>query len=104
VPIDFIKIINAIAAELILTNPLRRVEFTVSAKVMATGDGKLLCIALANRLQNTRKYTEKTVEAVIAWPGKGELARTSSGYRVDACVFCPAVSVLLPFTAKEKQP
>ncbi|MBP1728545.1 MAG: response receiver sensor histidine kinase [Deltaproteobacteria bacterium] len=65
VPVDLTGMVNSLAAELSLTSPRRQVEFTVATKVMATGDVKLLRIALANLLQNAWKYTKKTAEAVI---------------------------------------
>lgn len=56
---------HAIAAELSLQEPERRVNFTITDGVTAFGDARLLRVVLENLVGNAWKYTSRRDEAVI---------------------------------------
>ena len=74
-PVDLSSLAGEIAAELREDDPGRRVEFVVAQGLSASGDPRLLRIALGNLLGNAWKFTQKKAEARIefgATPGGDE--------------------------------
>ena len=63
--VDLSAIAREVAAELRKSQPEREVEFIISENLSATGDSRLLRIALENLLGNAFKFTEKEDEAII---------------------------------------
>lgn len=63
--VDLGEIARRIAAELRAQEPGRSVEFRIAPEIFATGDAKLLEIALRNLLGNAWKYTSRAAKATI---------------------------------------
>ncbi|HEX5974145.1 MAG TPA: ATP-binding protein, partial [Rubrobacteraceae bacterium] len=63
--VDLSAVAREVAAELRKSQPEREVEFIISENLRATGDSRLLRIALENLLGNAFKFTEKEGEAII---------------------------------------
>lgn len=63
--VDLSSVAHAVAAELALTEPERRVVFTISDGITVNGDAKLLRVVLENLFGNAWKYTANREEAVI---------------------------------------
>jgi len=63
--VDVSAMAQAIATELMHSEPERRVNFRISEGVVVNGDGELLRIVLANLLGNAWKYTARHGEATI---------------------------------------
>jgi hypothetical protein len=63
--VDISKIVHAVAAELALIEPGRRVTFRIADGITVYGDAKLLRVALENLLGNAWKYTATREEAAI---------------------------------------
>lgn len=63
--IDLSGIAHAVAAELALNEPERRVMFRNASGITVNGDAKLLRVVLENLLGNAWKYTATREEAVI---------------------------------------
>ncbi|HEY6008158.1 MAG TPA: PAS domain S-box protein [Geobacteraceae bacterium] len=63
--VDLSGVAHAVAAELALADPERRVTFRIADGVSASGDAHLLQVVLENLLGNAWKYTATQEEAVI---------------------------------------
>jgi light-regulated signal transduction histidine kinase (bacteriophytochrome) len=63
--VDLSAVAHAIAAELQKAEPARQVEFVIGEQVTATGDRRLLRVALENLLGNAWKFTAKRTRARI---------------------------------------
>ncbi|HEX5773466.1 MAG TPA: ATP-binding protein, partial [Geomobilimonas sp.] len=63
--VDLSSIAHAVAAELTLTEPDRRVTFRIADGISVNGDAKLLRVVLENLFGNAWKYTANRGEAVI---------------------------------------
>jgi PAS domain S-box-containing protein len=63
--VDLSALVQAIIAEIELTEPTRRVEFVVAPNLSAHGDPRLLRVALENLLGNAWKFTRKHSPARI---------------------------------------
>jgi len=57
--VDLSAIAGSIATDLQRTQPQRNVEFTISAGLIAVGDGSLVRVALENLLGNAWKFTSR---------------------------------------------
>jgi PAS domain S-box-containing protein len=75
-PVDLSETARAVAAELSMENPGRRVTFCHAPGLSVHGDPKLLRVVLGNILGNAWKYTCKKEDAVIEFGAK-ELAGKS---------------------------
>ena len=64
-PIDLSAMAEAVAEELRLAEPGRRITFRIAEGVSARGDSSLLRVVLENLLGNAWKYTGKEQEALI---------------------------------------
>ena len=64
-PVDLSALAQAIAARLQEAQPQRRMEFILQPGLAATGDARLLEIALTNLLDNASKFTGTRAEARI---------------------------------------
>jgi PAS domain S-box-containing protein len=64
-PVDLSGLAGVAAAELRLSEPVRRVDFRIAAGVQVEGDAELLRVVLDNLLGNAFKYTRSREEAVI---------------------------------------
>ena len=73
VPIDLTAMAREIETELCEANAGRRLEFTISSDLTASGDARLINIALVNLLANAVKFTEPREVARI------EFGRTREG-------------------------
>ena len=71
-PVDLSTLAQEVAHELQQAEPLRQVNFTCTAGLPASGDVRLLRVALVNLLGNAWKYTGKVVEPQV------ELGRTGT--------------------------
>ncbi len=63
--VDLSEIAKDLAAEFRISEPRRRVTFTIAEGITANGDAQLLRVVLGNLLGNAWKYTGKQEEAVI---------------------------------------
>jgi len=64
-PVDLSAIVHRVAAELQQGHPARQVDFVIAEGVVASGDEKLLGIALENLLGNSWKFTAHRATARI---------------------------------------
>jgi light-regulated signal transduction histidine kinase (bacteriophytochrome) len=64
-PVDLTHLAETIAARLVEANPGRRIDFDVEPGLVATGDARLLDIALTNLLENAVKFTAPRERAMI---------------------------------------
>ncbi|HWP23599.1 MAG TPA: cache domain-containing protein [Candidatus Binatia bacterium] len=64
-PVDLSALVRAIAAELQAREPARRVEMAIGDGIAATGDRRLLRVALENLVGNAWKFTAKRDGAKI---------------------------------------
>lgn len=63
--VNLSALVQSLADQLRIEQPERMVEFVIAPEVRATGDGRLLTIALENLLRNAWKFTSRTPHAVI---------------------------------------
>ncbi|HEX2182907.1 MAG TPA: CHASE domain-containing protein, partial [Rubrobacteraceae bacterium] len=70
--IDLSAIAREVAAELRKSRPEREVEFVIAGGLTATGDPRLLAVALGNLLGNAFKFTEKRPRAVVEFGATGD--------------------------------
>ena len=70
--VDLSSVARAIATELQQAEPSRQVEFLIGQGITATGDRRLLRIALANLLGNAWKFSAKRTPARIEFGMAGE--------------------------------
>jgi two-component system, sensor histidine kinase and response regulator len=71
--VDLSNMANVIAGELRMTEPHRRVTFTITEGVTVSGDTRLIWLVLENLLGNAWKYTANREEAFI------EFGQTTTG-------------------------
>ena len=71
-PVDLSMLAQEVAHELQQAEPLRRVNFTCTPELPASGDVRLLRVAMVNLLGNAWNYTGKVVEPQV------ELGRTET--------------------------
>jgi PAS domain S-box-containing protein len=64
-PVDIAALASAVAADLTKTDPNRKVTFRIADGMVATGDERLLRIALENLMSNAWKFTGRVVEPTI---------------------------------------
>jgi len=62
---DFSAVANSVASTLVQENPERKIEFRIDAGLEATGDARLLRIALENMFGNSVKFTSREPFAVV---------------------------------------
>ncbi|MBU4449461.1 MAG: PAS domain-containing sensor histidine kinase, partial [Proteobacteria bacterium] len=68
-PVDLTALVQAIADKLRQTDPERQAEFIIQPGLAATGDPRLLEMALVNLLENAWKFTGKQPVARIEFGG-----------------------------------
>jgi PAS domain S-box-containing protein len=76
-PVDLASLATGIAAKLRDAQPERSMEFMIEPHLVASGDGRLLDIALTNLLSNAAKFTGTREKAVIEFgrlEKEGEMA------------------------------
>jgi PAS domain S-box-containing protein len=76
-PVDLASLANGITAKLRDAQPERSMEFVIEPHLVASGDGRLLDIALTNLLSNAVKFTGTRNKAVIEFgrvEKEGEMA------------------------------
>jgi PAS domain S-box-containing protein len=76
-PVDLASLANGITAKLRDVQPERSMEFVIEPHLVASGDGRLLEIALTNLLSNAVKFTGTRNKAVIEFgrvEKEGEMA------------------------------
>ncbi|HEX2099371.1 MAG TPA: ATP-binding protein, partial [Candidatus Synoicihabitans sp.] len=71
-PVDLSSLAESIAKELAEREPERRVAFTITPDIVASGDARFLRLALENLLGNAWKFTAKRAEATIGFDAKRE--------------------------------
>lgn len=76
--IDISELANSIAADLRESQPKRDVSFSIQDHLVATGDPRLLRVALENLLGNAWKYTAKHSQALIEFGANGHDGNTGS--------------------------
>jgi signal transduction histidine kinase len=69
--VDLSALAHAVAAELQKAEPTRQVEFVIGERITATGDRRLLRVALENLLGNAWKFTAKRTSAKIEFSMTG---------------------------------
>lgn len=65
VPVDLTDIAQQISSELLAAEPGRRIEFVIAPGMVASGDPRLLRVALTNLLSNAAKFTGPREKARI---------------------------------------
>jgi PAS domain S-box-containing protein len=70
-PVDLSQIAESIAARLRESHPERRLEFVIEPGLTASGDARLLEVALTNLLHNAVKFTAPRTEARIEFRRAG---------------------------------
>jgi signal transduction histidine kinase len=76
-PVDLASLANGITAKLQDAQPERSMEFVIEPHLVASGDGRLLDIALTNLLSNAVKFTGTRNKALIEFgriEKEGEMA------------------------------
>ena len=85
--VDLSTLAGGVAAELRQTDPERRVEFVIAPGLLASGDSRLLRIALMNLLGNAWKFTQKEPGARIELGVAGGDGRTTYFVRDNGAGF-----------------
>jgi len=64
-PVDITALARGVAADLTKTDPSRKVTFRIADGLVATGDQRLLHVALENLMSNAWKFTGRVAEPAI---------------------------------------
>lgn len=88
--VDMSAIAHRVRGELEAQDPDRRVRWEIEPGLRATGDPKLLAIALTNLLANAWKYTSKRSDAAISFSARHDGRRTVFEVRDNGAGFDPA--------------
>jgi light-regulated signal transduction histidine kinase (bacteriophytochrome) len=87
---DLSAVVSAVAHELQATQPERHIAWRIQPDVLATGDSRLLKVAVENLLNNAWKFTSRQAHASIAF-GKTENNGASAFFvQDDGAGFDPA--------------